>query len=99
MPEMSLVREKNSSRGSLLAGVKCLIRSVSDPPTIRFFSRHSRISSARWRSKMSFGVFGKLPQKRDFVALNIPRAVLEPFETWLQSAVAASRNELKDDWR
>ena len=48
---------------------------------------------------MAFGVFGKLPQKRDFVALNIPRAVLEPFETWLQSAVAASRNELGTDWQ
>jgi type VI secretion system protein ImpM len=48
---------------------------------------------------MAFGVFGKLPQKRDFVALNVPRAVLEPFETWLQSAVAASRNELRDDWQ
>jgi type VI secretion system protein ImpM len=48
---------------------------------------------------MGFGLFGKLPQKRDFVALNVPRAVLEPFETWLQSAVAASRNELGDAWR
>jgi type VI secretion system protein ImpM len=48
---------------------------------------------------MAFGIFGKLPQKRDFIALNVPRAVLEPFETWLQSAVAASRNELGDDWR
>ena len=48
---------------------------------------------------MAFGVFGKLPQKRDFIALNIPRAVLEPFETWLQSAVAASRNELGTDWQ
>jgi type VI secretion system protein ImpM len=48
---------------------------------------------------MAFGLFGKLPQKRDFVALNVPRAVLEPFETWLQSAVAASRHELGDNWR
>src|SRR5262245_12632235 len=48
---------------------------------------------------MAFGLFGKLPQKRDFVAINVPRAVLEPFETWLQSAVAASRNELGDAWR
>jgi type VI secretion system protein ImpM len=48
---------------------------------------------------MGFGVFGKLPQKRDFVALNLPRAVLEPFETWLQQAVAASRNELGNAWQ
>lgn len=48
---------------------------------------------------MGFGIFGKLPQKRDFVAFDIPRAILEPFETWLQSAVAASRNELGRDWQ
>ena len=48
---------------------------------------------------MAFGTFGKLPQKRDFIALNLPRAVLEPFETWLQQAVAASRNELGNAWQ
>lgn len=48
---------------------------------------------------MGFGTFGKLPQKRDFIALNLPRAVLEPFENWLQSAVAASRNELGHSWQ
>lgn len=47
---------------------------------------------------MGFGIYGKLPQKRDFVTYGIPRAVLEPFETWLQSAVAASRSELGRDW-
>ncbi len=48
---------------------------------------------------MGFGIFGKLPQKRDFIALNLPRAVLEPFETWLQSAIAVSRNELGQSWQ
>ena len=48
---------------------------------------------------MGFGIFGKLPQKRDFIALNLPRAVLEPFENWLQSAIAASRNELGTAWQ
>lgn len=48
---------------------------------------------------MGFGIFGKLPQKRDFVALNLPRAVLEPFETWLQSAIAVSRHELGQNWQ
>ena len=47
---------------------------------------------------MGFGIFGKLPQKRDFVAIDIPYAVLNPFETWLQSAVAASRSELGRQW-
>src|SRR5690606_31180273 len=51
------------------------------------------------RLLMGFGLFGKLPQKRDFVALGVPRAVLEPFETWLQSAVAASRSDLGLGWQ
>lgn len=48
---------------------------------------------------MGWGLFGKLPQKRDFLALGLPRAVLEPFENWLQSAVAASRSELGNAWQ
>ncbi len=48
---------------------------------------------------MGFGIFGKLPQKRDFVAFDIPRNILEPLENWLQSAVAASRNELGREWQ
>ena len=47
---------------------------------------------------MGFGLFGKLPQKRDFVSVNLPLAVLNPFETWLQSAVAASRSEIGRGW-
>lgn len=47
---------------------------------------------------MGFGLFGKLPQKRDFIALNIPQPVLGPLETWLQAAVAASRGQLGRDW-
>ncbi len=47
---------------------------------------------------MGLGVFGKLPQKRDFVSFGIPDTVLHPFEAWLQSAVAASRAELGREW-
>ncbi len=47
---------------------------------------------------MPFGLFGKLPQKRDFVSVNLPHAVLNPFETWLQQAVAASRNDMGRTW-
>jgi type VI secretion system ImpM family protein len=47
---------------------------------------------------MGFGLFGKLPQKRDFLSINLPHAVLNPFETWLQSAVAASRSEIGRNW-
>lgn len=48
---------------------------------------------------MAFGLFGKVPQKRDFMSVNMPSAVLSPFETWLQAAVAASRNELGQRWQ
>jgi type VI secretion system protein ImpM len=48
---------------------------------------------------VGFALFGKLPQKRDFIALGMPRQVLEPFETWLQAGVAASRSELGADWQ
>ncbi|MBC8130724.1 MAG: type VI secretion system-associated protein TagF [Rhizobiaceae bacterium] len=48
---------------------------------------------------MPVGLFGKYPQKRDFVSLGLPRPILEPFETWMQSAVAASRNQLGRDWQ
>lgn len=47
---------------------------------------------------MAFGLFGKLPQKRDFVANAIPGEILAPMETWLQSAVAASRSQLGRGW-
>ena len=43
---------------------------------------------------MGWGMFGKLPAKRDFIALRMPRIVLEPYEAWLQGAVAASRDGL-----
>lgn len=47
---------------------------------------------------MGFGLFGKLPQKRDFVSFGIPQDILNPLETWLQSAIAASRAELGRTW-
>lgn len=47
---------------------------------------------------MSHGLFGKLPAKRDFVAFDLPPAVLRPWETWLQGAVAGSRHGLGADW-
>ncbi|WP_442579500.1 type VI secretion system-associated protein TagF [Mesorhizobium sp. ASY16-5R] len=47
---------------------------------------------------MGFGLFGKLPQKRDFISFGISEDVLSPLETWLQTAVAASRSELGRGW-
>jgi type VI secretion system protein ImpM len=48
---------------------------------------------------MRSGLFGKLPAKRDFVALAAPREFLSPWETWLQGGVSASRQQLGQDWQ
>ena len=48
---------------------------------------------------MSCGLFGKLPAKRDFVATAAPRRFLDPFERWLQGAVAGSRQAMGEAWR
>ncbi|KRA53068.1 type VI secretion system-associated protein TagF [Devosia sp. Root635] len=48
---------------------------------------------------MGFGFFGKVPQKGDYLALNLPPAVLGPVETWLAAALAASRAELGPAWQ
>ncbi|HXW72974.1 MAG TPA: type VI secretion system-associated protein TagF [Methylocella sp.] len=48
---------------------------------------------------MRCGIFGKLPCKRDFVAINAPQRFLSVWEPWLQAGVSASRAELRDKWQ
>jgi type VI secretion system protein ImpM len=48
---------------------------------------------------MQCSLYGKLPTKRDFIALNTPRSVLSTFEPWLQSAISASRTTLAGSWQ
>ncbi len=45
---------------------------------------------------MACGLFGKLPPKRDFVAVNAPRPFLTVWENWVQAGLAASREQLGD---
>lgn len=47
---------------------------------------------------MSCGLFGKLPAKRDFIAVAVPRAVLNAWEPWIQGGLSASRLALGDAW-
>jgi type VI secretion system protein ImpM len=47
---------------------------------------------------MPAGLFGKLPSKRDFVAVDAPRRFLEVWEGWLQAGVATSRQTLGSRW-
>jgi type VI secretion system protein ImpM len=48
---------------------------------------------------MRCGLYGKLPSKRDFIALYAPRAFLDKWEPWMQSSVATSRNTLDGGWQ
>jgi type VI secretion system protein ImpM len=48
---------------------------------------------------MRCGLFGKLPAKRDFIALFAPRAFLDAWEPWMQGSISASRQTLDDGWQ
>jgi type VI secretion system protein ImpM len=48
---------------------------------------------------MACGLFGKLPAKRDFVALSTPREFLKVWETWVQAGISGSRVSLADHWQ
>jgi type VI secretion system protein ImpM len=48
---------------------------------------------------MRCGLFGKLPAKRDFIAVVAPRAFLDAWEPWMQGGISASRESLGDSWR
>lgn len=48
---------------------------------------------------MPTGLYGKLPAKRDFVAANVSRRLLEVWEPWMQAGVATSRQMLGEGWR
>lgn len=48
---------------------------------------------------MRCGLFGKLPAKRDFIALFAPREFLDAWEPWMQSSLSASRQKLAESWQ
>jgi len=48
---------------------------------------------------MRCGLYGKLPAKRDFVAIATPRGFLEAWEPWMQGGISSSRQDLGDDWQ
>ena len=48
---------------------------------------------------MRCGLFGKLPAKRDFIALYAPRPLLAVWEPWMQGSLSASRDSLDDAWQ
>jgi type VI secretion system protein ImpM len=48
---------------------------------------------------MRCSLFGKLPPRRDFIAVGAPRRFLDAWEPWLQSAIASSRQALGKEWQ
>jgi type VI secretion system protein ImpM len=44
------------------------------------------------------GYYGKFPELGDFVNRRLPRAFLDPWDEWLQGAIATSREQLADGW-
>ncbi len=47
---------------------------------------------------MHCGLFGKLVAKRDFIAVNMPKELMLPWEAWMQGGLSASKNELAGAW-
>jgi type VI secretion system protein ImpM len=44
------------------------------------------------------GFYGKLPTLGDFVSRRLSRLFIEPWDAWLQGSLAASREQLGDEW-
>ncbi len=44
------------------------------------------------------GFFGKLPKHGDFLTRRLPRVFTDPWDQWLQNAIADSKEQLADDW-
>src|ERR1700758_755461 len=48
---------------------------------------------------MQCSLYGKLPAKRDFIAIGAPRDFLHAWEPWLQGGVSAARHGLGERWQ
>ncbi len=44
------------------------------------------------------GFYGKLPSYGDFLSRNLPRTFIDPWDIWLQSAMATSQEQLGKQW-
>jgi len=58
----------------------------------------SALNSIETQSTLQTGYYGKFPGRGDFVSSHLSREFIEPWDMWLQSAIAASRNRLLDKW-
>ena len=44
------------------------------------------------------GFYGKLPELGDFVNRRLPQNFIDPWDSWLQQAIATSRDQLGGNW-
>ena len=44
------------------------------------------------------GYYGKVPTHGDFVQRRLPRSFIDPWDSWLQRAIAISREQLAEAW-
>ncbi|WP_293268909.1 type VI secretion system-associated protein TagF [Neptunomonas sp.] len=44
------------------------------------------------------GFYGKFPEVGDFVNRRLPKSFVEPWDGWLQSAIASSQTQLGEEW-
>lgn len=44
------------------------------------------------------GFHGKIPARGDFLTTNLPRSFVDPWDSWLQAGIAASREQLGEAW-
>jgi type VI secretion system protein ImpM len=45
------------------------------------------------------GFYGKIPARGDFVCAGLPRGFVDPWHSWMQSMLLASRAELAEEWQ
>ncbi|MDG4553635.1 MAG: type VI secretion system-associated protein TagF [Candidatus Competibacter sp.] len=45
------------------------------------------------------GFFGKLPSRGDFIGRHLPKSFVGPWDGWLQTAIAHSREQLGENWQ
>ena len=53
---------------------------------------------AKVAAEAKAGFFGKLPKHGDFLSRRLPRAFTDPWDRWLQNAIADSREQMAEDW-
>lgn len=70
----------------------------TDPIDPQETSVSSGTESATAESATCVGFYGKLPARGDFVQRNLPRSFIEPWDNWLQDALAGSREQLGEQW-